>query len=121
MRYDSSVQLTGRVVSEAVEMNGQHIGASESVVCFLGAANRDPAVHPDPDRLDIARKNIRLLSFGGGIHYCLGAQLALHEAELGFAGLLRRLPTLELPDRDRPQWRRSFTLRGLTALPAVWH
>ena len=120
LRYDSSVQMTGRSTSEAVELGGVAIPAGQSVVAFLGAANRDPAVYEEPDRLDITRRDIRPLSFGGGIHHCLGAQLTRIEAQEAFAGLIRRLPGLELPDKERPSWRRSFTLRGLTTLPARW-
>ena len=61
------------------------------------------------------------MSFGGGIHHCLGAQLARLEAELVFTALVERLPTLELPEKDKPAWRGTFTLRGLDTLPAVWH
>jgi cytochrome P450 len=121
LRYDSSVQLTGRVTNADVEVGGVTIPAKESVVILLGAANRDPAQYADPDRLDVARQNVRPLSFGGGIHFCLGAQLARLEGELVFAALVRRMPNLELPEKDKPAWRRSFTLRGLTKLPAVWH
>ena len=120
LRYDSSVQMTGRSTNEAVELGGVAIPAGQSVVAFLGAANRDPAVYEAPDRLDITRRDIRPLSFGGGIHHCLGAQLTRIEAQEAFAGLIRRLPGLDLPEKDSPSWRRSFTLRGLTALPAVW-
>jgi len=93
----------------------------ESIIALLGAANRDPAQYQDPDRLDVGRPNVRPMSFGGGIHHCLGAQLARLEAELVFTALVERLPNLELPEKDQPAWRRSFTLRGLTTLPAVWH
>jgi cytochrome P450 len=121
LRYDSSVQLTGRVTNAEVEIGGIKIGPKESVIILLGAANRDPAQYSEPDRLDIGRANIRPLSFGGGIHHCLGAQLARLEAELVFAALIERLPNIELPEKDSPAWRRSFTLRGLSKLPAVWH
>ena len=121
LRYDSSVQLTGRVTSAEVEIGGVVLPAGESVIALLGAANRDPAQYPDPDRLDVGREHIRPMSFGGGIHHCLGAQLARLEAELVFAALIERLPTLSLPEKDKPAWRRSFTLRGLSRLPAVWH
>ncbi len=87
---------------------------------LLGAANRDPAVYPEPDRLDITRANIRPLSFGGGIHFCLGAQLARIEAEIAIATLLRRLPNLALDDPEHPDWRQTFVLRGLMELPASW-
>ncbi|MBV8190509.1 MAG: cytochrome P450 [Alphaproteobacteria bacterium] len=121
LRYDSSVQLTGRVTNAEVEIGGVKIEPKESVIILLGAANRDPAQYPDPDRLDVGRANIRPLSFGGGIHHCLGAQLARLEAELVFTALIERLPNIELPYKDSPAWRRSFTLRGLSKLPAVWH
>ena len=120
LRYDSSVQMTGRTVHEDVTLSGVVVPKGESLICFLGAANRDPAAFAEPDRLDVRRTKITPLSFGGGIHFCLGAQLARIEAQEAFAGLLRRLPTLSLPDIDTPKWRRSFTLRGLTELPAVW-
>ncbi len=121
LRYDSSVQMTGRSLHEDAELAGVPIPKGAQVVCFLGAANRDPAAFPDPDRLDVRRQKVTPLSFGGGIHFCLGAQLARIEAQEAFAGLLRRLPTLQLPEKDTPAWRRSFTLRGLTRLPATWH
>lgn len=121
LRYDSSVQMTGRVALEPVEVGGVKLDKGASVVCFLGAANRDPAVYADPDKLDVRRQNIRPLSFGGGIHHCLGAQLAKIEAHEAFAGLARRLPTLRITELATPSWRRNFTLRGLTTLPATWH
>ena len=121
LRFDSSVQMTGRVTSTEVAVGGVTIPAGESIVMLLGAANRDPAQYADPDRLDVGRQNVRPMSFGGGIHHCLGAQLARLEAELAFAALVERLPTLDLPEKDRPDWRHSFTLRGLNKLPAVWH
>jgi cytochrome P450 len=121
LRYDSSVQITGRVTNAEVEIGGVTLGATENVIALLGAANHDPAQYQDPDRLDVGRANLRPLSFGGGIHYCLGAQLARLEAELVFTALVERLPNIELPEKDAPAWRRSFTLRGLSKLPAVWH
>jgi cytochrome P450 len=122
LRYDSSVQSTGRVALEDIEdLGGKKIPKGEAVICLLGSANRDPAVYPDrPDRLDIARPNVRPLSFGGGIHFCLGAQLARIEAEVAIAALLRRLPELKLDDAENPEWRPTFVLRGLKRLPASW-
>jgi cytochrome P450 len=61
------------------------------------------------------------MSFGGGIHHCLGAQLARLEGELVFTALIERLPNIELPEKDTPAWRGTFTLRGLHKLPAIWH
>jgi cytochrome P450 len=122
LRYDSSVQMTGRVALEDIEdLGGKRIPKGETVLCLLGSANRDPAVYPDrPDRLDIRRPNVRPLSFGGGIHFCLGAQLARIEAEVAIATLLRRLPNLTLDNAENPEWRPTFVLRGLKALPASW-
>jgi len=120
LRYDSSVQLTGRTALENVSVGGVDVAMGESVLCLLGAANRDPAVYPDPDRLDITRSNVRPMSFGGGIHFCLGAQLARIEGEIAIATLLRRLPDLELDDLWRPDWRPTFVLRGLNRLPSRW-
>jgi cytochrome P450 len=122
LRYDSSVQLTGRVALEDIDdVGGKKIPKGETVLCLLGSANRDPAVYPDrPDRLDITRPNVKPLSFGGGIHFCLGAQLARIEAEVAIASLLRRLPELRLDDAENPEWRPTFVLRGLKTLPASW-
>jgi cytochrome P450 len=122
LRYDSSVQMTGRVALEDIEdLGGRKIPKGESVLCLLGSANHDPAVYPDrPDQLDITRPNVKPLSFGGGIHFCLGAQLARIEAEIAISTLLRRLPDLRLDDAENPEWRPTFVLRGLKRLPASW-
>jgi hypothetical protein len=121
LRYDSSVQVTGRTTLEDVdEIGGIALAKGQSVICLLGSANRDPAVYADPDQLDITRADVRPLSFGGGIHYCLGAQLARLEGEIAIATLLRRLPGLQLDDPEHPDWRQTFVLRGLNTLPASW-
>ena len=122
LRYDSSVQLTGRVALEDIDgLADKRVPKGETVLCLLGSANRDPAIYPDrPDRLDITRQNVRPLSFGGGIHFCLGAQLARIEAEIAILTLLRRLPELRLDDAENPEWRPTFVLRGLKRLPASW-
>jgi cytochrome P450 len=121
LRYDSSVQVTGRTTLEDVdEIGGISLKKGQSVVCLLGSANRDPAVYPAPERLDIMRQDVRPLSFGGGIHYCVGAQLARIEGEIAIATLLRRLSNLQLDDIEHPDWRQTFVLRGLNKLPASW-
>jgi cytochrome P450 len=122
LRYDSSVQLSGRTALEDIEdLGGRRIAKGDNVLCLLGSANRDPAVYPDrPDSLDITRPNVRPLSFGGGIHHCLGAQLARIEAEIAISALLKRLPDLRLDDAVNPAWRPTFVLRGLKCLPASW-
>jgi cytochrome P450 len=120
LRYDSSVQITGRTTLEDVKIGDISLEKGQSVVCLLGSANRDPAIYADPDRLDITRHDVRPLSFGGGIHYCVGAQLARIEGEIAIATLLRRLPNLRLDDVEHPDWRQTFVLRGLNKLPASW-
>ena len=114
--------MTGRVALEEIDdLGGKKIPKGETVLCLLGSANHDPAVYPDhPERLDITRPNVRPLSFGGGIHFCLGAQLARIEGEIAIATLLRRLPNLRLDGADHPDWRQTFVLRGLNKLPASW-
>jgi cytochrome P450 len=122
LRYDSSVQMTGRVALEDIaDLGGRRIAKGDSVFCMLGSANRDSAAYPDrPEQLDITRPNVKPLSFGGGIHHCLGAQLARIEAEVAIGTLLRRLPGLRLDDPGNPEWRPTFVLRGLKRLPARW-
>jgi cytochrome P450 len=116
LRYDSPVQATVRVATQDVEVGGQKIPAEALVVVGIGAANRDPAVFRDPDRLDLARGGNHHLSFGFGVHFCLGASLARLEAELAFGALLERFPRLELAT-DAVSHRANLILRGLTALP----
>jgi cytochrome P450 len=121
LRYECPVQAVSRTVVEKTEIGGVALEKGEIVVALVGAANRDPDVFPEPDRLDVTRNDAKLLSFGGGIHFCLGAQLARLEAEVVFGELLRRIPNLRLPEIETPQWRDNFTLRGLKTLPAVWN
>ena len=122
LRYDSSVQLTTRKAAEDCEVGDERvtIKRGEGVICLLGAANRDPAQYENAETLDITRKNVRPLSFGGGIHHCLGAQLARIEAEVTFRALAERLPGLTLDNIETPQWRPTLTLRRLATLPAQW-
>jgi cytochrome P450 len=121
LRYESPVQAVSRTVMEPLEMSGVALDKGDVLVALVGAVNRDPDVYTDPDRLDVTRKDARMLSFGGGIHFCLGAQLARIEAEVVFEELVRRIPDMRLPEIDAPQWRDNFTLRGLKTLPAVWN
>ena len=120
LRYDSSVQLTGRTALEDADVAGHRIPAGAQVVTMVGAANRDPAAYENPEILDVRRQNIRPLSFGGGIHHCLGAQLARIEGTEAFTELLARLPALELDDPVNAKWKQTITLRGLLELPAHW-
>ena len=115
LRYDSPVQLNGRVAREDVEIGGKHIRAGDVVISLLGAANRDPEVFEEPERLDIGRRGESHLSFGRGIHYyCLGASLALLEARIAFASLLDRYGAIRLA--IEPRHRAGVALRGVEQL-----
>jgi pimeloyl-[acyl-carrier protein] synthase len=116
LRYDGPVQRTARIPTEDVTIGGRTLPKGELVMPFIGAADRDPAQFPDPDRLDIGRADNRHIAFGWGIHFCLGAPLARLEGQIAIGTLVQRLPKLAL-DTDRPEHRLSLTLRGLTRLP----
>jgi len=118
LRYDSPVQATVRIPTEEIELGGQQIAAGALVVVGIGAANRDPATFPEPDRFDIARTENRHLAFGFGAHFCLGAPLARLEAEIAFQAILQRFPDLRL-EKD-VTYRPNVVLRGLTALPVAF-
>jgi cytochrome P450 len=120
LRFESPVQAVARTVAEPLELHGVTLEKRELVVGLLGAANRDPEAFEDPDRLDITRKDVRSLAFGGGIHFCLGAQLARIEAAVVFETILQRIPNLRLLEPGRPKRRPSFALRGVTELPMAW-
>jgi cytochrome P450 len=116
LRYDGPVQRTARIPSTDVTIGGRTIPKGAMVMPFIGAADRDPAHFPNPDRLDLARADNRHIAFGLGIHFCLGAPLARVEGQIAIGTLVRRLPKLGL-DVAQPEYRQSLTLRGLKALP----
>ena len=119
LRYDPPVQLTGRHFTEEAEIGGVVVPRGYTALTLLAAANRDPSVFESPSSFDVARPNAnRALSFGHGIHHCLGAALARMEAQSAIGALVRRFPSLALAD-DNPPHRDTFTLRGLTSLPVT--
>jgi len=118
LRFDSPVQVRVRVLTEDVELGGHRLRAGERVWILLGAANRDPARFADPDRLWPARPDNRHLSFGFGIHFCLGAALARLEGAIAIGTLVRRFPKLALR-AGTLVWRPNTTMRGLDALPVT--
>ena len=115
LRFDGPVQRTARIPSEDITIDGRTIPKGELVMPFIGAADRDPAQFPEPDRLDITRTDNRHVAFGLGIHFCLGAPLARVEGQIAINTLLRRMPRLALAT-ERPVFRQSLTLRGLESL-----
>jgi pimeloyl-[acyl-carrier protein] synthase len=120
LRYESPSQHTARLAPRDLELGGKPIRQRDAVMAVMAAANRDPQRFPDPDRLDLGRKNNRHVAFGWAAHYCFGAPLARIEGQVAFATLLRRLPQLALEPGVRLEWRQNLGLRGLTALPVVY-
>ncbi len=118
LRYDGTVQMTSRRVREDLEIGGQRIPAGDEVIMLLGGANHDPAQFPDPDRLDVTRRENRHVAFGHGIHFCVGAPLAQVEGQVAINTLVRRFPHMRL-EADTLLWEPSVTFRGLAALPVT--
>lgn len=115
LRWDTSVQISQRIGTERVLIGGREIAAGEVCVLLNGAANRDPARYPDPDRIDVARPCRDHVAFGLGRYRCLGAALARVEIQTAIATLVRRFPGLALA--GEPRFRGSLYLRGLASLP----
>ena len=116
LRFDGPAQMTSRIVATELEVRGRKMEPGQVVLSILGAANRDPEQFPEPDRLDVGRHPNRHLAFGQGIHYCIGAPLAVAEAQVALQTLLRRFRGPE-PAFETPEWGQSFVLRGLKSLP----
>ncbi|MGE4608201.1 MAG: cytochrome P450 [Myxococcota bacterium] len=116
LRYDGPVQVTDRIATQPLEVCGHRLDRGSPVILVLGAGNRDPRVFENPDQLDLGRTENRHLSFGQGMHFCLGAQLARAEAQIAVNSLLARYPDFS-GNPDPPSWRPSFVLRGPSAVP----
>jgi cytochrome P450 len=114
MRYDTPLQMFERWALEDFELHGEHIPKGAELGLLFGSANHDPSIFQRPDELDITRRDNPHLSFGAGIHFCLGAPLARVELEASFGTLLRRLPHMELV--EAPEWKGAFIIRGLKGL-----
>jgi cytochrome P450 len=119
LRYESPSQHTGRIAPSDVELGGRMIRKRQAVIAVMGAANRDPERFPDPDRLDLSRKDNRHVAFGWAAHFCFGAPLARIEGQIAFETILRRLHDLTLSPIAL-QWRENLGLRGLKALPITF-
>jgi cytochrome P450 len=116
LRYDSPVTVTDRIATEDVEIAGRSIRKGEWLWPALIAANRDPALHREPDRFDITRKDSRHVSFGFGPRMCLGAELARIEAQVAICALLDRFPTLSLDPDSPPKRHVTPAFRGIAEL-----
>ncbi|MEU7768651.1 cytochrome P450 [Nocardia sp. NPDC049190] len=121
MRYLSVVDILFRYATADIELGGETIREGSTVIVSMLAANRDPQRFDNPDTLDIHREARGRLSFGHGIHQCLGQQLARIEMRAGFAGLLRRFPTLELAiPAGEVKLRTDMNIYGVHELPVTW-
>ena len=116
LRFDSPVQTDFRIAKARVAMRKRVIKPGDGVILLTGSANRDGAAFEHPDAFDITRKGPRHMSFGHGVHYCIGAELARMEARTVFGEVLRSATRIKLADEE-PQYRQSTVIRGLAALP----
>jgi cytochrome P450 len=115
LRFESPVQRVPRVAMEDIEISNVRIARGRRVIAVIGAANRDPEVFAEPNRLDLGRQPNPHLAFGHGIHFCLGASLARLEAQIAFRCALRRLTSIQLA--GAAVWSPNRVIRGLRSLP----
>jgi cytochrome P450 len=119
LRYDGPALSVVRRVIEDTEIGGKCLRTGQKVYCMLHAGNRDPERFPEPDRLDIGRKDNRHLGLGQGIHFCLGAVLTRIETKIAINTIVQRLPDLRL-DTHELTWVPNLAMRGLQALPVAF-
>jgi cytochrome P450 len=118
LRYDTSSQMLVRVARTAIELHGSKIPEGDRVLLLVGSANRDESVFPDPERYDLDRDTTKLVSFGSGRHFCMGAPLARLEARIGLGELTKRVAHYDV-DPDGIERVHSINVRGLAALPTT--
>jgi cytochrome P450 len=116
LRYEGPMQYTFRMARHDFILLDHSIRKGQVLVFLFGAANRDPEVFSEPDRFYITRKKNTHLTFGYGLHHCIGASTACMEADIAFSTLLSRMHAIRLLN-DNPQWRDVFRFRGLKSLP----
>jgi len=119
LRFDPPVQIVRRICYKETLLGDKTIRAGEALTVLIGACNRDPRVFSDVDKLDIERDKFKHLSFGGGIHYCLGAELARSEARIAVSMLLRKFPDIRL-QAPIMKYKAPFALRGLQELQVIY-
>ena len=116
LRFESPVQATSRVARDAIEVGGHTIEPGQGISLLFGSANRDENQFPDPERLNLARRPNRHLTFAHGPHFCLGAAIARAEAQIAVQTVVERCDDLELVN-DSADWLEGFSFRGLKTLP----
>jgi len=118
LRYDGPSGAQVRVVKVEQELRGRTLKPGERIFLMLNAANRDPEAYDDPDRLDLRRKEVPHLTFGFGLHICLGFPLARMEGQVALPAVLRHWKRIELAQpEERIDWLNSMVFRGMTSLP----
>jgi cytochrome P450 len=120
LRFETPVQLTGRVAKEDVEIGGKVIKKGQPVGCIMGAANRDPEQYPEPNKLDLGRTPNRHTAFSFGPHFCVGSPLARLEGQIAIGTAVRRMPNMQMRLIGPPQWRPTLNNRGLVSLPVIF-
>ena len=118
LRYESPVQFTSRVLKEDIEVCGQRIPRGFTILCMLGAANRDPKQFKDPNQLNLKRLNNQHLAFSAGPHFCIGSQLARLEGQVALLRLVQKFPNMKFAGSS-PEWAATFGFRGLKQLPVT--
>ena len=118
LRFESPIQYTARVAKENIDLCGVRIPKRQTILCMLGAANRDPKQFKDPDILNLNRLNNQHLAFSAGPHFCIGSQLARLEGQIAILNLVQRFPQMKLTG-PRPEWASTFGFRGLKSLPVI--
>jgi len=118
LRFDTSSQMLLRVARTPLELYGTTVPEGDRILLLVGSANRDEAVFPDPDRYDLDRDTSKLVSFGSGRHFCMGAPLARLEARIGLTELVDRVASYDV-DPDGIERVHSINVRGLAALPTT--
>jgi cytochrome P450 len=116
LRYDSPVQIVGRIAGKDVMMGGKQIKAGDPLTICLGSANRDSEIFEKPDEFLLDRADNKHIAFGGGAHYCLGDWLARIQTQLMIETILDRFKKIEMLDAE-PDWNNSLAIRTLTKLP----
>jgi cytochrome P450 len=118
LRYDGPSGALARVAAADVELGGKTVHEGQRLFAFMNSANRDPAAFDDPERFDIGRTVNPHVTFGHGIHFCLGAPLARLEAQIAGRRLTERVPRIRLSGTE-PEWHDSLILRGVKSLPVI--
>jgi cytochrome P450 len=116
LRYDTSSQMLARTVVQDQELHGRTVPAGDRMLLLVGSANRDPRVFERPDAYDLDRDTSQIVSFGGGRHFCLGANLARLEARIALGELVRNVASYDV-DETRAERVHSSNVRGFATLP----